>query len=171
MCKAAEWALTAAFSLAIYLLLVLWTGSFGLWSPAEFIAGLVLAALAGLVAGRLLWERGGFRMLQPHRWLLFLFYILGPFFWAMAKANLDVAYRVITGRIRPGIVRFNPGLQTDLGRTLLANSITLTPGTLTVDVDDATGDFYVHWINVTAEDPKPEQVCGAFPTWARRIAE
>jgi multicomponent Na+:H+ antiporter subunit E len=171
MRKAAEWAVTAAFALAIYLVLVLWTGGFGLWSPSELIAGLVLSALVGLLAVPILWERGGFRMLQPHRWLLFAFYLIGPFFWAMAKANLDVAYRVITGKIRPGIVRFNPALQTDLGRTLLANSITLTPGTLTVDVDDETGDFYVHWINVKDEEPRPEEVCGPFPTWARRIAE
>mgnify|MGYP003876904265 FL=1 len=100
-----------------------------------------------------------------------MFYLIGPFFLAMARANLDVAWRVLTGRIRPGIVRFNPGLRTDLGRTVLANSITLTPGTLTVDVDDDTGDFYVHWINVKDEEPRPEDVCGPFPTWARRIAE
>ena len=171
MRKAAEWATTAAFALAVYLLLVLWTGSIGLWSSSELIAGVVLSVLAGLLGGRLLWERGGWRMLQPHRWVLFLFYLIGPFFLAMARANLDVAWRVLTGRIRPGIVRFNPGLRTDLGRTVLANSITLTPGTLTVDVDDDTGDFYVHWINVKDEEPRPEDVCGPFPTWARRIAE
>lgn len=171
MRKAAEWAVTAAFALVVYLVLVLWTGNLGLWSSSEFIAGLVLSAIVGLIAAPILWERGGFRMLQPHRWLLFLFYLVGPFFLAMARANLDVAWRVITGRIRPGIVRFNPALNTDLGRTLLANSITLTPGTLTVDVDDDSGDFYVHWINVRNEEPRPDEVCGPFPTWARRIAE
>ncbi len=171
MRKAAEWAVTAAFALVVYLLLVLWTGNLGLWSSSELIAGVVLSLLVGLVAAPILWERGGFRMLQPHRWVLFLFYLVGPFFLAMARANLDVAYRVITGKIRPGIVRFNPGLKTELAQTLLANSITLTPGTLTVDVDDESGDFYVHWINVVAEEPRPQDVCGPFPTWARRIAE
>ncbi|MCD5408052.1 Na+/H+ antiporter subunit E, partial [Candidatus Bipolaricaulota bacterium] len=116
MRKAAEWGVTAAFALVVYLLLVLWTGNLGLWSPAELIAGVVLSLLVGLVAAPILWERGGFRMLQPHRWVLFLFYLVGPFFLAMAKANFDVAYRIITGKIRPGIVRFNPGLNTDLGR-------------------------------------------------------
>jgi len=109
--------------------------------------------------------------LQPHRWILFFLYLVGPFFLAMARANLDVAYRVITGKIRPGIVRFQPHLRTDFGRTLLANSITLTPGTLTVDVDDDTGEFYVHWIYVRDPEPRPEDVCGPFPSWARRIAE
>ncbi|MGC9529351.1 MAG: Na+/H+ antiporter subunit E [Candidatus Bipolaricaulaceae bacterium] len=171
MRKLVRWATTAALALAAYLLLVLWSGGIGLWSLAELIGGAVISAFIGLVAAHLLWERGGWRMFQPHRWVLFLFYLVGPFFWAMARANLDVAWRVITGRIRPGIVRFNPQLRTDLGRTLLANSITLTPGTLTVDVDEATGDFFVHWINVKDEDPSPGEVCGPFPVWARRIAE
>ena len=83
-------------------------------------------------------------MLNPLRLLLFLVYLIGPFFWAMAKANLDVAYRVITGKIRPGIVRLSTGLSTDFGVTLLANSITLTPGTVTVRLDG--GDILVHAI-------------------------
>ncbi len=55
---------------------------------------------------------------------------------------------------------------------MLANSITLTPGTLTVDVDDSgeTGVYYIHWINVTDEDPSEESVYGSFGRWARRVA-
>ena len=70
----------------------------------------------------------------------------------MAKANIDVAYRVITGKINPGIVKISPGLKTDLGITLLADSITLTPGTLSVDIDEKNNDLYIHWINVHVED-------------------
>ncbi|MCD5408139.1 Na+/H+ antiporter subunit E, partial [Candidatus Bipolaricaulota bacterium] len=47
----------------------------------------------------------------------------------------------------------------------------LSKSGLTVDVDEESGDFYVHWINVKAEEPRPQDVCGPFPTWARRIAE
>lgn len=68
----------------------------------------------------------------------------------MAKANFDVAYRVITGKINPGIVKMSPGLKTDTALTFLANSITLTPGTLSVDTDDEK-NLYVHWINVDEE--------------------
>ncbi|MCR4391738.1 MAG: Na+/H+ antiporter subunit E [Candidatus Acetothermia bacterium] len=171
MRRVAEWTATGIFAFAVYLLLATFTGSLGLWAPDELIAGAVLAAVTALATGAFLWAQGGWRLLQPQRWILFLLYLIGPFLWAMAKANLDVAWRVITGRIRPGIVRFNPNLHTDFGRTLLANSITLTPGTLTVDIDDDSGDFYVHWINVTDESPTPERVCGSFPKWARRIAE
>lgn len=168
---------TGALAYILYLILTLFTGSVGLWSAGELIAGAVLSALAGLIAYRVSFARertGGrssLRMLNPLRLLLFLGYLIGPFFLAMAKANLDVAYRVITGRIRPGIVRLSPNLKTDFGMTLLANSITLTPGTLSVDVDEEKGDLYVHWINVKNPDPELKEVCGSFPDWARRIAE
>lgn len=168
---------TGALAYILYLILTFFTGSVGLWSVGELVAGAVLSALAGLIAYRVSFARertGGkssFRMLNPLRLILFLGYAIGPFFLAMAKANIDVAYRVITGRIRPGIVRISPHLQTDFGITLLANSITLTPGTLSVDVDEETGDLFVHWINVTNPEPDLKEVCGSFPDWARRIAE
>jgi len=171
MRRLAEWTTTALFAFAVYLLLASFTGNIAIWAPDQFIAGAVIAALVALATGAFVWARGGWRLLQPHRWLLFLVYLVGPFLYAMAKANLDVAWRVITGRINPGIVRFNPDLRTDGGRTFLANSITLTPGTLTMDVDDATGDFFVHWINVTDASPTADAVCGPFPKWARRVAE
>jgi multicomponent Na+:H+ antiporter subunit E len=94
----------------------------------------------------------------------------------MAKANVDVAYRVITGRINPAIVKINPNLKTDMSLAILANSITLTPGTLTVDVDEETNELYVHWINVDPEVLKQmprdyHPICHDFPDWARRIAD
>ncbi len=169
--RVAELAATFALVFVVYLILTAFSGEIGLWSREELIGGAVVSILVALASFRLLWERGGWRLLNPLRWVMFLVYLVGPFLLAMAKANLDVAYRVITGRINPGIVRFNPGLKTDAGRTLLANSITLTPGTLTLDVDDETGDFYVHWINVRQVDPKPEDVCGVFPHWVKVVAE
>jgi len=58
-----------------------------------------------------------------------------------------------------------------LGITLLADSITLTPGTLSVDIDEKNNDLYVHWINVTTLKPTTHHICANFPQWIRRIAE
>lgn len=171
MRRLGAWVAGVVFIYAVYLLLTLWTGKVGVWSLGELIGGAVIALLGAIPLTHFVFKREDLRLLQPHRWFLFIFYLVGPFFLSMARANIDVAYRVITGKIRPGIVRFQPHLKTDFGRTLLANSITLTPGTLTVDVDDATGEFYVHWIYVRDPEPRPEDVCGPFPAWARRIAE
>ena len=159
------------WSLIVYLVLTAGSGSILLWSPEELIAGIVIAALIGYATRNIMSERLDY-FFNPKRWVLFIIYALGPFFLAMARANLDVAYRVITGKIRPGIVKISPNLTRDESRTLLANSITLTPGTFTLEIDEE-GNFYVHWINVPPgkEKPTPEELCGYLPKWARRIGE
>jgi multicomponent Na+:H+ antiporter subunit E len=166
---------TTAVCFITYLLLTTGSGTLVLWSAEEILLGVILSLIAGFIA-RNIFVKGSFRMLNPLRWFIFIAYVVGPFFVAMAKANLDVAYRVMTGRINPGIVRISPDLKTDLGITMLANSITLTPGTLSVDVDEDKNDLYVHWINVKSEalEKKPidyKYVCSNFPSWIRRIAE
>ncbi len=76
------------------------------------------------------------------------------FLWEVVVASLEVAYRVIHPRlpIRPGIVEFRTSLRSVAARTLLANSITLTPGTLTVDLLDG-GTLYVHCLAIDGVDP------------------
>jgi len=59
---------------------------------------------------------------------------------------------------------------------MLANSITLTPGTLSVDIDEDKNDLYIHWINVNEEALKGKSIdckyiCGNFDKWVRRITE
>jgi len=169
--------ITTLDAFVIYLVLTAGSGSFlYFWSPEEFVMGIFLSVIVGLISRNYLCRSRNYRMLNPIRWLKFIVYGFGPFFIAMAKANLDVAYRVITGRIRPGIVKIDPKLKTDFGVTFLANSITLTPGTLSVDVDEEHNYLYVHWINVKKGEEKKEfadtkYVCGSFPKWARRVAE
>ncbi len=165
--------ITAVVAYLLYLLLTIGSGTLLLWNAAELIIGAIFAlVVAALVKDRYL--KKSLRMLNPVRWFIWLIYLF-PFFFAMAQANIDVAYRVITGRINPAIVRISPNLKNDMALTILANSITLTPGTLSVDVDEETNDLYVHWINVKPDVLKEmprdyHPICNNFPDWARRIA-
>jgi multicomponent Na+:H+ antiporter subunit E len=76
------------------------------------------------------------------------------FLIALVQSNLDVAKRVLTPSlpINPGIVKFKTKLKTNYSKMILANSITLTPGTLSIDIVDDT--FYIHWIDVKSTDPE-----------------
>ncbi len=60
--------------------------------------------------------------------------------WEIAKANLHVARVILTPSlpVRPRLLRIRAEQKTDLGRVILANSITLTPGTVTLDVREGT---------------------------------
>ena len=76
----------------------------------------------------------------------------GYFFKELVKSNLKLTAIVIAPSlpIEPGIVKVRTRLKSSMGRLMLANSITLTPGTLTVDLD---GEWlYVHWVTVTSTD-------------------
>ena len=68
------------------------------------------------------------------------------------SANIDVAYRVIHPKmpINPGIVVIKTVLKQDIAKMILANSITLTPGTFTLDIIDDI--LLIHWINVKTKD-------------------
>jgi multicomponent Na+:H+ antiporter subunit E len=73
--------------------------------------------------------------------------------------------------IKPGIVKVKTTLKTDIGKTFLANSITMTPGTITVDIID--DEFYIHWIYVSSRDPKvyTDKILGRFEKFIKRIFE
>lgn len=86
------------------------------------------------------------------RILWFLLYI-AVFLWECVKANIDVAYRVLHPDlpIRPGTIRIKTNLKSDIALTFLANSLTLTPGRTTVDVDKERGFLYIHKLYIREE--------------------
>jgi len=153
------------------LLLLVWLALTGSLDPQQVVAGVVLAVLFSLVVSRL--YRGGMaRILNPVRWFWFLVYVV-YFLYHCFRANLDVAYRALHPDmpIRPGIIKVRTSLTTDLAKTFLANSITLTPGTLTVDIKNDR--LFVHWINISTDDPAEQTriIVRRFEEVLRRIFE
>jgi len=131
-------------------LLVLWTIFVGTFDTQEVVAGAVVSALVAFIATGPTPARWQV-VLSPRR-LLTLVAFLGYLAVAIFRANLQMAAIVLRPKlaIRPGIVRVKTRLKSPVGRLVLANSITLTPGTLTVDVEG--DEFFIHWINVESED-------------------
>ena len=137
----------------------------------HLIAGAVVVLLSTIVFGGYFTNRP-VKFLQIHRILWFVIYI-PMFLWYMVKANVDVAYRALHPErpIKPGIVKIKTVLKTDIAKVFLANSITLTPGTMTCDID---GDYlYIHWIWI--QSPELEQaskiIASRFEIFLRRIFE
>jgi len=86
------------------------------------------------------------------------------FLWEMIKANIQVAYEVITPphNMKPGIVSLPLDAKTDLEITLLANLITLTPGTLSLDVSSDRSVLYIHSMYVLDRDEFIEDIKNGF---------
>ena len=68
------------------------------------------------------------------------------YLWQLVKSNFRVAYDVMTPgfQVRPGVIAVPLDAETDIEITLLANLITLTPGTLSLDLSDDRKTLYVH---------------------------
>jgi multicomponent Na+:H+ antiporter subunit E len=137
----------------------------------NLIVGSVAALITTLIFGRY-FLRNVYKFLQPHRYFWLMVYLL-IFIWACIKANFDVAYRVLHPAmpIKPGIVKVKTELKSEFARTILANSITMTPGTISVDI---IGDYlYIHWIYVRSEDPEvyTHIISGQFEKFIKKIFE
>ncbi|NMC38516.1 MAG: Na+/H+ antiporter subunit E [Bacteroidales bacterium] len=137
----------------------------------NLIVGIIASLLCSAIFSKMYFNNVG-KFLQPHRYLWFLVYLV-IFIWECIKANFDVAYRVLHPAmpIKPGIVKVRTTLKSDFAKTLLANSITMTPGTITVDI---IGDeFYIHWIYVRSDDPEVYTgiITGVFEKYIKKFAE
>jgi len=107
------------------------------------------------------------------RTLLFAFIYIPVLTWEMIKANIDVARRVLTPSLplNPGFVKVKTDLKGNISKLTLANSITLTPGTLTLDVEEDI--LYVHWIDVKSieEEEKKKRIVGRFEKILKEVFE
>ena len=137
-------------ALVIWILLT-WPFVNGRLDVQVVLAGVVASAIVALLFHELL-PAEHHVFLSPKRIIWFLLYV-PVFSYYVLKANFDVVYRALHPKmpIRPGIVKIKTHLQSESAITALANSITLTPGTLTVDLTE-DGTLYIHWINVRSDD-------------------
>lgn len=137
----------------------------------NLIVGVVGSAITAAIFTRF-FIKNVYKLLQPARYFWFLIY-LAVFIRECIKANFDVAYRVLHPAmpIRPGIVKVKTTLKSDLAKMLLANSITMTPGTISVDIIDDC--LYIHWIYVSSDNPEVYTglITGAFEKYIKRIIE
>ena len=117
-------------------------------TPVLIVGGVVSAVIALLfVKGDLFKDCS----LSPKAFVAAISWFL-IFSVELIKSNIDVALRVISPKVRinPAIVECKTKLKSKMGRMALANSITLTPGTLTTDIID--DKLYIHWIDATSTD-------------------
>ena len=138
------------FIIVFLILMFVWTLLNNTFQPDVLIVGVIIAFFLSLFLCKKceLFADMNFTF----KGIFYTLAYLVVFFIELIKANLDVTRRVLTPSlpINPGIVEVKTKLKSKFARMLLANSITLTPGTLTVEVKDDS--FFIHWIDVKSED-------------------
>lgn len=142
-----------AFLSTFIILFGFWIFLSGHFDPFHLILGAVSCALVSSISGDLLFSRR--RAGRKHLFEVFRF--IGYLPWLLYQvfiANLHIAFLVLhprmTSLIDPHIIRFRVGLKSDMAVTTFANSITLTPGTITLLIHE--GRFYVHAVDRKVAD-------------------
>ncbi|MCK9265337.1 Na+/H+ antiporter subunit E [bacterium] len=138
---------------------------------ANFYAGAIVALIVTALFGKE-FPYHPKHTFQIKRYFAFIKF-LGVFFVQVVHANFIMAYRVLSPNlpIKPGIVEIPLYLKSPLGRVILANAITLAPGTFTMDITSDT--LILHWIYVQTEDPhKAEEIiCGRLQRILKEVFE
>lgn len=139
------------------LLALLWAALTGEFTIANLILGFILGALL-LWLGRSVTGRSAYFIKgEPLPKMLFrpfgLVKFVVIFLWEVIMANITIVLTVISPKldVKPAIIALPLDVDTEAEITLLANMITLTPGTLSLDVSDDRSVLYVHAVDV--EDP------------------
>ena len=122
------------------LLALTWAAVTGRFTWSNVLVGFLLAYLVLFIAQRAVGSSGYFRKLGQVLGFA-LFYV-----WELILANLRVAYDVMTPayHMRPGVVAIPLDAKTDVEITMLANLITLTPGSVSLDVSSDRRFLYLH---------------------------
>jgi len=153
-------------TIVLFLTWILLTESF---ASSELVFGFLISLIISLGTANVFTEHG-LSHLHPKRLFYSIVYI--PYYiYQVIKANVIMAMIVLSPRlpIKPGIVKVKTNLKTDVGKLALANSITLTPGTITMDVDD--DELFVHWIFVKDEslDGATKSIVSPFEKFLKEI--
>ena len=150
-------------------LLIIWLLANGSLASHTIIAGVSISAVIALAFAAFAQVYSVVRW-SPRVIYYYLIY-LSVFFYELVKANLNVMLLVFSPRINisPAIVEIKTELKSPMGRLALANTITLTPGTLVVDIQDDS--LFVHWINISTTDPvaAAEAISGRFEKYIKFI--
>ncbi len=149
-------------SLVVWLLLTKFTYS-------ELLAGVIVSIFVTLTFRKYQGIKYDWKLLW--RFIYYVFVYLPVFVVEMVKANIDVAARVLNPKLplNPGFVEVKTDLKGDASKLFLANSITLTPGTLSVD---AKGEkLFIHWIDVKTTENKEKYISQKFEKLLKGVFE
>jgi len=122
---------TVSLSLVLFGVWLLWSGHF---EPLLLSLGVLSCAVVVAIARKMkIVDREGAPVELALRALAYVPWLL----WEIVKANIDVARRILDPRlpISPRIIKVRAGQRHDITRVIYANSITLTPGTVSVDTN------------------------------------
>ena len=165
MAKTASQVLVGLITALVYLV---YTGAYSITElMLAFVSGFLIARVLGID----LVGRTGFDLFK--RFAYFIAYVFKYFTVIEARAHFSVVKAILSPkpRLSPGIVRVPYEVRSEYSVVGIANSITNTPGTVVVDVDEVNKKMYVHWLfaKPVSDEEARRYVSWEFEKWMKKI--
>lgn len=155
----------------VFIVYIIFTGNI---THYDLITAAIVAIIVGLLFGSITLTNPQ-KSISPLRWYYTLRYALRYFTIDETKAHIDVIKRILHPKtpVNPAIVKVPYSVDSDYAKTAIACSITNTPGTVVVDIDENQKLFYVHWIDAKTIDPEKarDHISRVFEEYSRKIFE
>ena len=168
MTSEAKWRIARVVITTFYLL-----GGWILFTGSLEVESLIIGASSALLVAILTYDsfiaesEAAWKSLIPriHWGVAYLFILL----YRLYLSSFDVFFSMITRRYNPRVVHFRTRLRSDIARSAVATSITMTPGTMTLELDD--DHLVVHWLSAKTTHSRyaGDLVKGGFEATLRRI--
>lgn len=168
MTSSLKWTITRIILTTIYLFAgwLLFTGS---TAPQSLLTGAAFSLLIALTTFKLFIDddEAARRTLIPRlHWLVVYIFLV---FYKIYHSSFQTAFAVLRNDYNPRVVHFRTRLNSDIARSVVAGSITLTPGTITLELTD--DHLVVHWLHATTTHSRfsGNIIKGSFESILRRV--
>lgn len=156
-------------ALLAFVIYVVFTGSL---TTYDVITGLVVAIVVGALFSNITISNA-LKVFSPQRWYYLVKYACRYFIVDETLAHVDVIKRILHPKtpVNPAIVKVPYNVETDYAKTAIACSITNTPGTVVVEIDEKDKVFYVHWISAKTLEPEKarDYISKIFEKYSKKI--
>ena len=155
-------------SIAIFIIYIV----FSKVSIHSIVFGIIIAIFLSTIVSNIIIKNPQ-KILDLKRYFWFIAYLLQFFLIIEVKSHIDMIKRILSKEpsLKPGIVKVHYNVNNDYAITMIANSITNTPGTVVVDIDEDERALYVNWIYVRTLEPAilHELLVKRFELFAKKI--
>lgn len=138
----------------------------------DVVTGLVIAVFCGAIFSSIV-VTSATKIADPRRWYYLVKYALRYFIIDETLAHIDVIRRILHPKVpvNPAVVRVPFYVETDYAKTAIANSITNTPGTVVLEIDESENVFYVHWIDAKTLEPEEARntISRVFEEYSKKV--
>ncbi len=158
-----------AVALLVFIAYIVFSGSL---STYDLLTAIITSVVIGGLTGTFV-VSNPYKAFNPFRMVYAIIYFFRYMLINEVKAHTDVIKRILHPKmpINPGIVKVPYHVKSDYAMTLIANSITNTPGTVVVDIDRKDKCFFVHWIDVKTLEPEKARmhISKVFEHYSKKI--